>query len=356
MSSGSPTLTVTRAALIALALTAVAALLWMLADAVIVAFGGIVVGAALRALMDPLIKRTGWKDRWALLTVLAALTLLAALLFWLFGLQAANQFAEMREQLPMAVEKLKAWLAESRIGRQVVEYSQQAAGESSPLSSAGSAAGAALGGLGHLLVILFVGVYLAADPKLYRDGALRLLPVSRREQVGRALDEAGIALRKWLVAQLIVMGAVALLITVGLWLAKVPMSLSLGLVAGVFEFVPVLGPVLAMVPAVLLAFAQSPQVALYVLGLFLVVQQIESNLLTPLIQRWAVELPPVIALLSIVAGGLLFGFLGAIFATPLAVVVMTLVRCLYVEDTLESGRSDHRRSRPRRVPAVETQG
>jgi predicted PurR-regulated permease PerM len=102
-----------------------------------------------------------------------------------------------------------------------------------------------------------------------------------------------------------------------------------------FEFVPVVGPIVSAVPGVLLAFSKGPETAVYATLVYIAVQQIESNVLTPLIQRWAVELPPVIALLSIVVCGLLFGVMGVIFATPIAVVVMAMVQHLYVEDTLE---------------------
>jgi predicted PurR-regulated permease PerM len=180
---------------------------------------------------------------------------------------------------------------------------------------------------------------------LYRNGALRLLPPVRRPQVGRALDDAGRALRKWLVAQIIVMIAVGLMSGVGLAMLGVPLALSLGLLAGLLEFIPVVGPIVSAIPGVLLAFAKGPETALYVVILYVVVQQIESNILTPLIQRWAVELPPVIALLSIVACGLLFGVMGVIFATPMAVVIMAMVQHLYVEDTLENGRTGPKRLR-----------
>jgi len=134
---------------------------------------------------------------------------------------------------------------------------------------------------------------------------------------------------------------------VGLALIGVPLSLSLGLVAGLLEFIPVVGPILAAVPGVLLAFSAGPQSAAYAVLLYISVQQIESNILTPLVQRWAVELPPVVALLSIVAAGLVFGVMGVIFATPMAVVVMALVRHLYVEDTLEKNRPTPEQARGR---------
>ena len=344
----------TRYILIAVTLVALAVLFWKVSMVFVLAFGGVVFATVLQALAEPLSRRTGWSQRLSLGVVVVLLLLASVIAFWLFGRQVVGQFEEMREQLPGAVEKFQAWLAESRWGQELVDSVRQAAGEGNSLSSAGLALGATLGGLAHLLLILFVGIYLAADPCLYREGALRLLPPARRPQVRAALNDAGWSLRRWLLAQLIIMSAVGVLTGLGLKLIGVPLALSLGLLAGLLEFVPVVGPIVAAIPGVLLAFAAGPQTALYAVGLYIVVQQIESNILTPLVQRWAVELPPVVALLSIVAAGLLFGVMGVIFATPLAVVVMALVRHLYVEDTLEKkggqrGRVARRSGEP--VPA-----
>lgn len=337
MNSERSTTNVTRYILIAIALVAVAALLWKVADVFVIGFGAVVFATALRAGAAPVARMTGWSPRVSLAVVVVGLIVMFSLLFWLFGRQATQQFAEMQERLPAAAEKFKAWIAESPFGRTLVDGLKQMTQDGGQLSAAGTALGAVVGGIGHLLLILFAGIYFAADPELYRRGALRLLPPARRPQVGRALGDAGTALHKWLVAQLVVMVAVGVMTGIGLKVLGVPLSLSLGLIAGLFEFVPVVGPIAATVPGVLLAFSKGPETALYALILYIVVQQIESNVLTPLVQRWAVELPPVVALLSIVACGLLFGVMGVIFATPMAVVVMALVKHLYVEDTLENG-------------------
>jgi predicted PurR-regulated permease PerM len=338
VSADSQTTNVTRYILIGLALLAVAVLIWQVAEAFVIAFGGIVFGTVLHALIAPLQRLTGWSRRLCLVTVVLVLLIVGGLLGWLFGRQATTQFVQMREQLPAAIEKFQTWIGESDIGRMAIDWLKETANGGKAPAAAGGAASALITGLGHLLLIAFAGIYFAANPKLYRNGALRLLPPSRRGQVGRALDDAGVALHKWLVAQLIVMAAVGVMTGAGLALIGVPLSLSLGLIAGLLEFVPVVGPIVAAIPGVLLAFAAGPQTAMYAAILYLVVQQLESNVLTPLIQRWAVALPPVIALLSIVACGLLFGVLGVIFATPMAVVVLALVQHLYVEDTLENNR------------------
>lgn len=336
---------VTRHILVAISLLAVAAIIWTASEVLVIAFGSVVFATVLRALAVPLARRTGWSERASLTVVVLLLIVLMAVFTWLFGRQLEGQIADMRQQLPAAVEKFKAWLAESRVGRMVVENLKQSAQDSSPLSGAGMAVSAVFGSLGNLLLMMFAGIYLAADPGLYRRGALRLLPPARRSQVGCALDDAGVALHQWLVAQIAVMLAVGVMTGGGLALLGVPLALSLGVLAGLLEFVPVVGPILSAVPGILLAFSAGPNTAFYALLVYVAVQQIESNVLTPIVQRWAVELPPVIALFSIVVCGVLFGVWGVIFATPMAVVVMAMVKHLYVEDTLENGNGA---SRPRR--------
>jgi predicted PurR-regulated permease PerM len=329
---------VTRYIIIAIALVAVAALIWSISEVLVIGFGAVVFATVLRAMSVPLARVTHWSERVCLGLVIVALILVFGVLFWLFGRQATRQFAEMQERLPVAAEKFQAWLAETELGGMLVDGLKEAMQGGGSLSNAGTVLAATVGGVGNLLLIIFAGIYLAADPVMYRNGSLRLLPPSRRPQVGRALADAGVALHHWLIAQIVIMLAVGVLTGGGLALLGVPLSLSLGLIAGLLEFVPVVGPIVAAIPGVLLAFARGPETAFYVLLLYIAVQQIESNVLTPLIQRWAVELPPVIALLSIVACGLVFGVMGVIFATPMAVVVMAMVKHLYVEDTLENGK------------------
>jgi predicted PurR-regulated permease PerM len=135
------------------------------------------------------------------------------------------------------------------------------------------------------------------------------------------------------------MGIVAAATFAGLWLLDVPYALSLAFVAGVLEFVPFLGPILAAVPAIVVAFTIGPDSAMAVALLYLGIQQVEGNLLMPLIQRWAVALPPALGILAVVVFGLLFGTLGVLFATPLMVVVVVLMRKLYVERALGEART-----------------
>ena len=186
------------------------------------------------------------------------------------------------------------------------------------------------------LVVLVAGIFLAAQPRFYATGALELFPERRRPLIGQAMAESEKALRLWLKGQLIAMTAVGALTGLGLWLLGMPSALLLGLLAGILEFVPYAGPLLAAVPGVLLALAVSPDLALWVALLYFAVQQFEGYVLTPLVQQYAVELPGVLLLFSLLGFGILFGTLGVVLAAPLMVVTYVLIKRLYVIEALHT--------------------
>lgn len=190
------------------------------------------------------------------------------------------------------------------------------------------------GVIGNMGVILVVGVFLAAQPQLYRDGAVRLVSIESRPRFAQVLDEIGIVLRFWLIGQFVTMGIIGLVVYAALAAVGMPGAILLGLTAGVLNFIPVLGPILAGIPIVLVAMSQDWWVVGYALGVYCVVQFLEGNILTPLIQRRAVSLPPALIMASLVIMGLLFGFVGIMLATPFAAVLMVLVKRLYIEDVL----------------------
>lgn len=327
---------ITRYIVIAVALVGLALMAWRTADVFVVGFGGIVIAAALQTLAQPIARHTRLSPRWSLFVVVIGLILTAVAIGWSFGSQGATQFAQLQNQLPQAAAKFTHWLQQSEIGRILVNSGRHAMSDTKTLAGVGIAAGAAIGSVTDLLLIGFLAIYFAADPVLYREGALRLLPPARRAQVRAALDDAGEALKRWLVAQGIAMITVGTLAGVSLAILGVPLSFSLGVLAGLFEFIPVVGPILSAIPGVLLAFAKGPEMAVYALVTYTAVQQLESNIIVPLVQRWTIRLPPVVGLLAVLVAWFLFGVLGVVFATPMAVVAIALVKHLYVEDTLEN--------------------
>lgn len=323
--------------LIAVAIVALAVLGWRLGAVFILVFGGVLVAVALRVLTDILVRHTRLKQQWALAIVVLAVAALLAGTIWLIGAQVSAQLGELIGTLPDAVARVKAWLEQSSVGKAIADFAQSSTKNSEgTVSGLARFAGGTFSAITDAVVILFVGLYFAADPGLYKRGVVRLFPPHARRRVLSALEASGIALKKWLVGQLSAMVAVGALTFLGLVLLKVPLALSLALIAGLLEFIPFVGPIVASVPAILMGFSQGPQEALYVALLYLAINQIEGNVIIPMIQKWAVHLPPALGILSVVASGVLFGIAGVLFAVPLMVVAMTLVQELYIKRVLES--------------------
>jgi predicted PurR-regulated permease PerM len=187
-----------------------------------------------------------------------------------------------------------------------------------------------------LVLVIIAGVYFAAQPSLYRNGLLRLVPEGSRGRLTEALEEAGASLRKWLVGTGLAMIGMGVLIAVGATLLGLPAPMALGLLAGLAEFVPIVGAIVSAIPGLLLAGTKGTDTLLWTLVFYVAAHQFEGHVLIPLIQRRVVSVPPALTLFSVLAFGLLFGPLGVILATPLAVVVMVLVKRLYLHEEAEN--------------------
>ena len=323
--------------LIAIAIIGVALLLWTMRSVLILVFGAILLAVVLRITARPLKDKLHLPDKLALLVAVALVTGIVALAFTLFGQEMGRQWETLRETIPSAWQSVLQRLEAYGFAEPVRQWIQSVgSGGRGVLSSMTRFLVSFTNAMADTLLVIFGGIYLAADPSLYRRGIAKLLPEAARPKVIEALDDCFRALRLWLFGRLTSMAIVGLLTGLGLWAIGMPAALTLGIAAGILDFVPFVGPIIAAIPAVLLALATSPTMALWVILLYLVIQQIEGNIITPLIQKRAVELPPALLLFSLVALGLLFGALGVILAEPLTVVLYVLVKRLYVVDALDT--------------------
>jgi predicted PurR-regulated permease PerM len=186
------------------------------------------------------------------------------------------------------------------------------------------------------LIVFFGGIFLAAQPRLYGIGFIKLIPPAKRRLVADAMEDSERALRLWLKGQLWAMIIIFALTWAGLLLIGVPSALVLALISGVLEFIPYAGAITSAIPAILVGLAQSPELALWVVALYVIVHHIEAYVIQPIIQQFAVEIPAVITLFCLLAFGLLFGILGILLAAPLAVVAYVLVKRLYVIEALDT--------------------
>jgi predicted PurR-regulated permease PerM len=338
--SGSEALFVRRV-LIFVALVALAAALYKLSDILLLIFGSVLVAVVLRAIARPIRRGAAIGERLSLLAAALGVVALLAATGYLFGSRINSQLATVFTSLPEAMKKLSDTLPFTSVSELVKGSS---VGEL--VVSAFSWGTTVVGAVATLVVVLVAGVYIALDPDTYRNGFVKLFSDSHKKQVADTLDDAGEALSQWLGGQLVAMILVGVLVTVGLALVGVPSALALGLIAGVTEFVPIVGPVLGAIPALLLASTEGWNTVLWTLGVFVVVQQIENNLIMPLVMGNAVKVAPAVGLFAVVAIGVLFGPLGLLLGYPLAIVIDVAVRRLYIRETLGdeveiAGEDDH---------------
>ena len=326
---------VAAATLIVIAIIGVAWLVIELTRFFMLVFAAIVLAAIFDAITGWLVRRMGIGRGIALALSVAGIIAIFTGAFILFGSQLAREIDTIREQVPRALQGVETFLDRYGLGTKVRELATVGGDDVSRLvSQAGGYALAAGSGIADFVLVLVAAIFLASDPATYKRGLLLLMPGKAEETAERALGDASRGLKGWMIGQAVSSLVVAVLTWAGLALLGVPAAGGLGLIAGLLDVIPMVGPIIAGVPAVLLAFTVSPATALWTLILFLVIQQLQGNFLQPMIQKQAVDVPPAVLLFAVVAAGVLFGFLGVLLAAPLTVVIYVLVQRIYVRTLL----------------------
>src|SRR5688572_15506254 len=323
---------------IAVAVVVILVLLWYAIDVVLLAFIGVLVAILLRAPADWLSRRLEISEGWALAAV--GVVVLAVLVAggMLFGRGVAVQRLALVGRSPEIIEAFKRELAQTEVGARMLALAESggmfSGGDGQFIGRGLGLIGSTFGAVANVLIVLFFAVFMAAQPRPYVEGSLYLIARKKRKRMREVLYEIGNVLRRWLVGQSLLAACVALLTGAGLLALGAPFPFALAMLAGLMEFVPYIGPFLAAVPAIMVAFAEAPELALYVGLLFVGIQLTESYVLAPLVQHRAVHLPPAAILFAQVLMGAIVGALGVAVATPLAAAIMVAVSMLYVEDAL----------------------
>jgi predicted PurR-regulated permease PerM len=366
-----------RAAALVMGLYLVLRLVWLVHDLLFIAFLGLLFGLAVGSGTDFLQRRLRVpRGLGAVLIVFSFVGLLVGLGAWSAPILRA-QFGELQKTLPQAIDRAEGWLDSHRDGflgqivsgpaRQAEAAAAQPAPTPAPAAPGGTPKpeGPESGGgslseipgslsgqlgavsrylfsflsstvavLGGLVLILFLSIYIGSDPDSYLKGALHLVPRPARPRAREVLAAISVTLRRWLLAQLVAMAVIGVVTTIVLSLLGVKAAISLGLIAGLLEFIPIAGPFLSAVPAIAMGFLDSPQTALFVALAWVVIQQLENHVLIPILMRQGVDLPPVVTLLGLALMGIVFGFLGMLVAVPVLAAVMVAIKLLYVEDVV----------------------
>ncbi len=313
-------------------------LMWYAVNILLLIFAGILLAVFLRGLSDLVSRFTNLPESLSLAVVIIGFIFTISGLIWGLAPSVFDQADELRRALPESVNKGEEWLTQYSWGRQIVErmptFQEAMPDFSDALSRITGIFSSTVSAIANFVIILFVGIYLAIDAQTYTNGLVRLFPFERRPRAREVIDELGFTLWWWLLGKTAAMVVVAAVTWLSLTILGVPLALTLGLLAGLLDFIPNIGPFLAGIPAVLIALTVSPTIALYVLVFYFVIQSLESYVLTPILLKKTVKLPPALTIIAQVLLGVLVGGLGLILASPLAAVVFVLVRMLYLEDTL----------------------
>ncbi|HEU4508420.1 MAG TPA: AI-2E family transporter [Pyrinomonadaceae bacterium] len=313
--------------------------IWYAADLLMLVFAAVLIAILLRTLTDFVQHRTGLGYGLSLTIVSVGLVVLIALTVWLVMDRIVEQMGQLRTLLPQAIQNVNAYIARYPWAQNAVDNLPNpadwvAARGGTIVSQFAGLASSTLGGIVNAIIVFIIGVYLASQPDIYARGLNHLVPFGYRARLGEILNTSHVALQRWLLGRFGLMFLNGGLTAIGLWILGVPLAFTLGVLAGILNFVPNFGPWVAAIPAVLVAFLQGPQQALYVGLLYIALQSIDGYVLTPIVDRKSVELPPVLTIVAQILLGLGFGFIGILLASPLTAVVMILVKTLYVEDLL----------------------
>ena len=300
----------------------------------------LLIALPLRAGGDWLHRRTRMPAGLGLGLVTLVVVGLLGSMIWLFSARIADQLSDLQQQLPEALRTVQAHVKGTQWGQRLAgenfDYTKIIGGTSEWLGRATGIFSTTLSVLADGYVITFLAVFLALQPKTYRAGLVMLVPPAGRPRANELFDCISSTLVKWVLARLVSMLFVGVLTWLGLTWLGMPQGAVLGLFAGLITFIPNIGPIISMVPAVLLAFFHGgPTEALYVVGLYLVVQTLESSAISPVVQQRLISLPPALVLVGQLVIGSFTGLLGLTLATPIIAMLVVITKMLYVQDTLK---------------------
>lgn len=323
-----------RRAILLLLIAGVAAALFRAGDYLILAFGSVLGAIVIHAIAEALRVHLRVPPRPALGLAIALLLGTIAFLAWLFGVAFREQINVLIMRLPGLADQFARYMAQSPVGEKIVDAVRAAFAGSRVAQDIGGLAEGAGELVLNALLVLVGAFFFATDPAVYERGVLLLLPRAKRAAFEDAFADAASTLKLWLRAQLIQMTTMGVLTGLGLWAAGVPSAAALGLLTGLSEFIPYVGPLAAMVPALGLAATAGTGPLLWALGVFAGVRLIQTNFITPFVTSRVIAIPPAVTLFAILAVGAIFGLFGLFFSAGLLVVIFTLVRSLYLREVL----------------------
>jgi len=334
--------------------TAFLALVWYASATLFLLFAGILFGVFLTALSDLLKRVIGGGDGLRLAIVCVVFTAALAAFLVLYGATIAEQADVLTATVKSQISTVKAFLDRHGVDTSFLDFGTLSTTDNAPsatsrLPNAGAIASststvlnqslkilaALFSTVGNIFIVVLLGVLLAAQPLVYRDGMLRLVPMRHRAAAAVLFDDLGETLRRWLLGQLVTMTTIAVVVSIGLSVIGIPGALALGIQTGLLTFIPTVGGIIAGTIIVLASLGSGWAALISAFALYLVVQVLEGNVLTPMIQRRAIEIPPATIFGAQILLAFLFGLWGLALTLPLIAVIKVVMRHVYREAGLD---------------------
>lgn len=296
---------------------------------VLVTLAGCLISVYFHGLGDIIQRKTKWKRSPAMLVSVIGSFIILGFLLWFMGSKIQTQVSQLSDTLPTTVHNFKIKMAETPLGRKVLEATS--GGDDKLFTTASQFFSTSFGVLGNMYIILFLGIFFTASPSLYKDGLVLLIPPDGKELTRKIINRASLTLKGWLKGTMISMVLLAILMPIGLSIMGIPLALVLGLLAAILVIVPNFGSFIAMIPGVLLAFTISTNTAIIVALIYIGVQTLVQNIIAPIIQKKMINMPPALTIIGQLIMGVLGGAMGIIMAVPAIAIMMILADEMYVK-------------------------
>ncbi len=283
---------------------------------------------------------TGLKDRVSLAVTIVLMVLLVGFFFWLVGAEAQKQYKEMQEAVPVMIDNAQEYLNKTTLGQKVSKQISDIENQKKVLPFLQDFFKSSFGVFGDLYIVVFLAMFLSVSPFDYLNGVVNLVPRRGKAKAKQLFENIGYNLRKWIKGAMISGFVIFILISTVCLILGIDMWLILAITAGLLNIIPNFGPIVAMIPAVMVALLTSPTQALLVAGSFILVQAIEGNLITPNIQKKLLSIPPALLISFQVLMGTLAGGWGIVLAVPMLVILITVVKDLYIDSNTGLETSD----------------
>ncbi len=297
----------------------------------LMALAGVLIAVYFHGVAGIITAKTRIHRKLALIISIVGTIVLVGVMSWFVGSKVQRQVAELSNTLPQTIKVARVKIANTPVGSKIIEFTS---GNSSQklMDTVTTFFSTSFGVLGDLYIILFLGIFFTADPTLYKNGILFLFPRRMKSTGTDILKRIETALKGWLKSILVSIVLITILVAIGLSLIGLPATMVLGLITGILEIIPNFGPVIAMLPGLLLALTISTKTVVVAALIYIACQTIVGNIALPLLQKKIIHIPPALTLLSQLIMGTLSGLLGIILAVPLLAILIIVIDELYIKN------------------------